>query len=195
MLSNLETEKEKLIQIILMGQPQLKQKLEHQRLEQFRQRVAVYYHIGALNKEETRDYILHRLKLVSENGCDLFTPAAIDLVFRHSNGIPRIINLVCDSALLSGYACDTKKITEKMIAEVIKERDVFDNTVMMADDDEEEIPMLMPEVAMYCCPDCQEYGTCVIKWERGSKGEAQVCCTKCGHHGPCVENVKKSKLN
>jgi type II secretory pathway predicted ATPase ExeA len=123
MLSNIETEKEKLIQIILMGQPQLRKKLENINLKQFKQRIAVYYHIPALNKEETEDYIFHRLKLVSSNGVDIFTPKAIDLVYAHSAGIPRVINLICDSALLSGYVYDSTKITEKIIKEVVKERD------------------------------------------------------------------------
>ena len=103
MLSNLETEKEKLIQIILVGQPQLKAKLENAKLEQFRQRIAVYYHLNSLNRNETEEYILHRLKLVSSNGIDIFTPEAMNLIYKCSSGIPRIVNLVCDSALLSGY--------------------------------------------------------------------------------------------
>ncbi len=123
MLSNLETEREKLIQIILVGQPQLKAKLENIRLEQFKQRIAVYYHIPGLNREETQDYILHRLKLVSSNGLDIFSPKAIDVVYSQSRGIPRLINLICDSALLSGYTYDTKKITEQIITDVIKERE------------------------------------------------------------------------
>ena len=122
MLSNLETEKEKLIQIILVGQPQLKEKLKNIRLEQFKQRIAVFYHLTSLNRQETQDYISHRIKLVSTNGIfDLFQSSAIDLVHEYSGGIPRVINLICDSALLSGYIFDTKKITEKIIDDVIKE--------------------------------------------------------------------------
>lgn len=124
MLSNLETEKEKLIQLVLIGQPQLKKKLENIALEQFKQRIAVYYHISPLNREETCEYIFHRLKLVSSNGCGIFTPDAVELVYNYSCGIPRIINLVCDSALLSGYIYDTKNITADIINEAIKERDL-----------------------------------------------------------------------
>ncbi|MDD4900070.1 MAG: AAA family ATPase [Candidatus Omnitrophica bacterium] len=123
MLSNLETETDKLIQIILLGQPQLKKKLEHPNLEQFRQRVALYYHLHALDKDETKNYIHHRLKSVSNNGIDLFTAEAFELLYSHSRGIPRIINLVCDSALLSGYIYETKEINATIIEEVIKERD------------------------------------------------------------------------
>ncbi len=123
MLSNLETEREKLIQIILIGQPQLKAKLENPLLAQFKQRIALYYHIPGLSHREASDYILHRLKLVSSNGVDIFTPEAVDLIYAHSAGIPRLINLVCDSALLSGYIYDKKHITGDIIKEVIKERD------------------------------------------------------------------------
>jgi len=123
MLSNLETEKEKLIQIILLGQPQLKARLENVLLEQFKQRIALYYHISALSYNETQEYIAHRLTLVSSNGIDFFSPQALDLVYEHSRGIPRLINLICDSALLSGYIYEEKKIGEKIIDEVIKERD------------------------------------------------------------------------
>lgn len=123
MLSNLETEKEKLIQIILVGQPQLKTKLENTKLAQFRQRIAVYFHISSLNKKESKEYIAHRLKLVSKNGNEIFTPQALELIYEYSHGIPRLINLVCDGALLSGYIYETKEISEKIIKEVIMERE------------------------------------------------------------------------
>ncbi len=123
MLSNLETETDKLIQIILLGQPQLRKKLEHPSLEQFKQRIAIYYHLDALDKDETKNYIEYRLGAVTTNGIDIFSEDAMDILYTHSRGIPRIINLVCDSALLSGYIYETKQITGKIIEEVIKERD------------------------------------------------------------------------
>lgn len=126
MLSNLETEKDKLVQVILLGQPQLKTKLIAEKLEQFKQRIAVYYHISALSRVETEQYIHHRLKLVNSNDADIFVPAAIDSLYTHSHGIPRLINLIADSALLSGYIRETKQITDSIIKEVIKERD-FNN--------------------------------------------------------------------
>jgi len=199
MLSNLETETEKLIQIILIGQPQLKAKLENPKLEQFKQRIALYYHIDALSRQEAQEYISHRLKLVSQNGIDFFTPEAIDLIYTHSRGIPRIINLVCDSALLSGYVYDIRKITEDIINEVLKERD-FNSQYTQTD-----APYAAPRLAdkagtpneakIYCCSDCQHYTDCVIKWGRGTKGEAQTCCVKCHDFARCIENVNKVKLN
>jgi general secretion pathway protein A len=193
MLSNLETEKEKLIQIILIGQPQLKAKLEKPSLAQFKQRIAVFYHMTGLSKEETQEYILHRLKLVSSNGLDIFTPRAVDLICEHSRGIPRIVNLVCDSALLSGYIYDTRKITEKIIQEVIKERD-FHN--LPEDDKQGQSPAgTVPELEIYCCPDCQLYTKCETKWVRGTKGQEQICCPKCRDYPRCIENIKNVKLN
>lgn len=136
MLSNLETEREKLIQIILIGQPQLREKLQHVNLAQFKQRVTVYYHIDALTKDETEHYIFHRLRLVESNGFFyVFTPAAIDLIYEHSGGIPRLINIICDSALLSGFIYNTKRIGEQIIKEVVKERD-FNRT---AEDSQESL--------------------------------------------------------
>lgn len=124
MLSNLETEKEKLLQIVLMGQPQLKIKLAHVNLEQFKQRIAVNYHLEALTKKETHEYVNHRIKVVSPVDTIIFTPEAIDTLFSYSKGIPRIINLVCDSALLSGYLYELKTITPEIIHEVVKEREL-----------------------------------------------------------------------
>ncbi|MBU2541271.1 MAG: AAA family ATPase [Candidatus Omnitrophica bacterium] len=121
MLSNLETETDKMIQIILIGQPQLRTKLEHPRLEQFKQRISVYYHLEALDKNEAQDYIRHRLKVASSNGVDIFSQGALDSIYTYSKGVPRLINLVCDSALLSGYVYEMKTITKKFIDESIKE--------------------------------------------------------------------------
>jgi general secretion pathway protein A len=139
MLSNLETEKEKLIQIILLGQPQLRQKLDNPKLEQFKQRIAVYYHLNALNKQETQNYIFHRLSMVTDNGnSNVFTPEALELVFEHSRGIPRLINLACDSALLSGYVDSSPVISSKIMQDVIKERD-FINKLDTATEKIEEV--------------------------------------------------------
>lgn len=124
MLSNLETEKEKLIQIILLGQPQLKAKLENHNMEQFKQRIAVYYHLSSLDRIETEQYIKHRLWLINPDSANIFTQRAIESIYQHSRGIPRLINLIADSALLSGYVAETKQIDEKIINEAARERDI-----------------------------------------------------------------------
>ena len=121
MLSNLETETEKLIQIVLIGQPELKQKLGLSRLEQLRQRVAIYFHLSPLDFEEMQEYILYRLKVASQSNREYFTPEALRLVYQFSNGVPRLINQICDFALLTGYVDGLKTIDERIMQEVIGE--------------------------------------------------------------------------
>jgi len=124
MLSNLETENEKLIQIIFLGQPELKDKLALNRLEQLRQRIAVYFHLSPLDKENTRQYILHRLNVASGSDRACFTPEALDLVYEFARGVPRLINQICDSALLSAYVYSTREVNEDIMLEVIRESPV-----------------------------------------------------------------------
>ena len=121
MLSNLETEKEKLLQIILIGQPELRKKLEMPSLRQLRQRVAVQYHLQPLSEIDTRRYVLHRLEAVQSNGRsyqNLFSEEALQTIFKMSGGVPRVINHLCDSALLSGYVAEAQQISRDMIKEV-----------------------------------------------------------------------------
>lgn len=121
LLSNLETDKEKLIQIILVGQPELKIKLNSPGLEQLRQRIAVRYHILPLEKEEVGDYIYHRLRVAGSSGNIQFEIDAINEIYNYSGGIPRLINLVCDKALLLGFVLETKIMTSDMIRRSIEE--------------------------------------------------------------------------
>ncbi len=121
MLSNLETEDEKLLQIIFLGQPELKEKLSLKRLEQLRQRIAVYYHLMPLSRQETYDYIKHRLKIASNSDRKYFTEAALFAIFKYSHGTPRLINQICDSALLNGFIYDKEIINEELMLEVINE--------------------------------------------------------------------------
>jgi general secretion pathway protein A len=122
MLSNLESEKEHLIQMILVGQPQLKEKLRKKSLEQFVQRVTVYCHLDALDKEQVDGFIRHRLMVAGAQNLDVFDPGAIHAIFKHSLGIPRLINILCDSALVYGYADDVKTIGRDLIDAVAKAR-------------------------------------------------------------------------
>ena len=103
MLSNLETYDQKLLQIVLMGQPELKAKLKEKRLRQLRQRVLVHYDLKKLNKAQVQLYIMHRLSMAGSNGYPPFTQRAIKLIARSSCGIPRIINNICDKALLASF--------------------------------------------------------------------------------------------
>jgi general secretion pathway protein A len=104
LLSNLETNRSKLLQIILIGQPELKDKLQDPSLRQLRQRILVHYDLEPLNREEMEHYISYRLTVAGANGRPSFTTNALRKIYHSSQGIPRIINHLCDKALLSAYA-------------------------------------------------------------------------------------------
>lgn len=115
LLSNLETDKEKLIQIILVGQPQLREKLAQPALEQLRQRIGVRYHMLPLDSDEVSTYIEHRLRVAGSDGSLEWTADGAEEVFRCSRGIPRLINQICDRSLLACYVVRTKRIDGDMI--------------------------------------------------------------------------------
>jgi general secretion pathway protein A len=121
LLSNLETEKEKLLQIVLVGQLELHHKLNSPSLKQLNQRIAVRYHLTALNKSETVEYIYYRLKVAGSQGNIKFTPRALRRVYNYSQGTPRMINILADKALLAGYISETDRITSKIVKRAIKE--------------------------------------------------------------------------
>ena len=114
--------KHHLIQIILSGQPELRAKLQDKRLKQFVQRITVYCHLSGLSRKEVHKYIKYRLSVGGSKVSDIFVDPAIGLIASYSKGIPRVINLVCDAALVYGYADNKKQITKAIIEEVIRER-------------------------------------------------------------------------
>lgn len=109
LLSNFETNKKKLLQIILVGQPELRTLLARPALAQVRQRITVSAHLASLDREETEQYIAHRIRVAGGDGMLIFDPAAIDEIVQHSQGIPRLINILCDNALLMAYMRDAGK--------------------------------------------------------------------------------------
>ncbi|GAB4347414.1 MAG: ExeA family protein [Candidatus Abyssubacteria bacterium] len=122
MLSNLETEKEKLIQIILIGQPQLKKLLARPELKQLDQRVTARYHLNPLSRRETYHYIRHRLEVAANGQVVSFEPPALREIYRFSKGIPRLINVVCDRALLGAFAAEQKdSISKRIVKQAIRE--------------------------------------------------------------------------
>ena len=121
MLSNIKTEKDQLLQVILAGQPGLKETLRKPELAQFAQRIGVDYHLGALNSVETCHYIQHRLVTAGATD-DIFTPDACRLIHEYSGGVPRLINLLCDTALVYGFADQKKVIGVELVEEVVRER-------------------------------------------------------------------------
>ncbi len=124
LLSNLETEKEKLLQIILIGQPELCAKLALTSLRQLNQRIAVRYHLHPLKREEIKRYINHRLKIAVLKQSDKsirFTDKAIDVIYESCKGTPRLINIICERALLAGYTQETFIIDLEIINKCVKE--------------------------------------------------------------------------
>jgi general secretion pathway protein A len=120
LLSNLETSKSKLLQIILVGQPELDRTLSQPKFRQLRQRINLRYHIPPLSERETREYIKKRLRIAGAKE-PIFTEKAIEEIYLKSGGIPRLINILCDNALLNGYALDQKRVDEKSVKEVAKD--------------------------------------------------------------------------
>ena len=114
LISNLETERDKLIQIVLVGQPELRELLSRPDLRQLKQRIGVSYHLRPMNLADTRDYIAHRIEVAGRKDSNLFTAGATQQIYRFSGGLPRLINLACDRALLLGYTRGKTPITTGM---------------------------------------------------------------------------------
>jgi general secretion pathway protein A len=126
MLSNLETDDSKLLQIILVGQPELRTILAAPELMQLRQRININCHIQALNRQETAQYIVHRLNVAGNADAAEFPAETMDYIFKYSKGIPRLINIICDFLMLSAFAEETSTISIEMVREVIGDLD-FEN--------------------------------------------------------------------
>lgn len=120
-LSNLELDNRKLIQIVLMGQPELRDKLNNPKLRQLRQRITVRYHLKALESDEVNHYIQHRLSVSGASGGPPFTRPALWRICSYSKGIPRLVNAVCDKALLAGCVNQRERIDYRTIGVAIRE--------------------------------------------------------------------------
>jgi general secretion pathway protein A len=120
LLTNLETSKQKLLQIILIAQPELRKKLSQSNLRQLAQRVTGRYHLEPLSKDESERYIEHRLKVAGGLG-DIFDDRAKREVFRFSGGVPRLINVICDRALLGAYSSEVRKVSPQIVHRAAKE--------------------------------------------------------------------------
>lgn len=124
MLSNLETTKEKMLQIILFGQLELDQKLKSPKLKQLNQRIAIRHHILPLTREETESYISQRLIVAGSQGNITFSKSALDEIYRFSKGIPRLINLICDRSLIGGFVEETHHIGKGIVQKAKQELSV-----------------------------------------------------------------------
>jgi general secretion pathway protein A len=121
LLSNIELDNRKLLQIVLLGQPELRDRLNHPRLRQLRQRITVRYHLAPLTRAEVAHYIQHRLGLAGANGAPYFTKPALWRIFGYSRGIPRLVNAVCDKALLAGFVEQSENINYRIIGRAVRE--------------------------------------------------------------------------
>lgn len=121
LLSNLETDQHKLIQIVLCGQPELNKRLARKDLRQLRQRITVRYNIPPLKEEDTMLYIRHRLMVAGPESRAEFDAGAVHEVHRYSKGIPRLINAVCDNALLAGYVFQSQQIDARCVKSAIQQ--------------------------------------------------------------------------
>jgi len=121
LLSNLEADNFKMVQIILVGQPELKQIIAKPSLLQLRQRISISCHLNPLNREESEEYIYHRLATVGSRDCVTFLDGVFDVIFRFSGGIPRLINLICDFLLLSAFVEETREIDMDLVKDAVAE--------------------------------------------------------------------------
>ena len=121
LLSNLETDQRKLLQIVLIGQPELREKLNRKGLRQLRQRITVRYHLAPLDRFETERYIAHRLRVAGADGKPTFSPWAVRRVHNYAAGVPRLVNAVCDKALLYGYVNGTYELKARAVRQAIRE--------------------------------------------------------------------------
>ncbi len=121
MLSNLETDDAKLLQIVLVGQPELKKVLARPELRQLRQRISISCHIYPITRVETEEYIFHRLEVAGNRDAVIFRNGTVESVYNFSKGIPRLINIVCDFLMLAAFVEETREITSGLVKEVIGE--------------------------------------------------------------------------
>ena len=121
LLSGIETTKEKVLRIILAGQPELNEKLNSADLVQLMQRVRLRFHLTALSEEETVEYVQHRLGVAGAAGRELFTAGTYPIIYRYTGGIPRLVNTLCDTALLAAFAQDSAAVTETELRAAIGE--------------------------------------------------------------------------
>lgn len=121
MMSGIETHKEKVLRIILAGQPELRETLDAPTLKQLAQRVRLRFHLGPLNVDELNAYVNHRLSVAGRDDGELFSSNCFDLLHRYSGGIPRLVNTLCDTALLCGFADDKQTITAEDIQAAVEE--------------------------------------------------------------------------
>jgi len=117
LLTNLETARGKLLQILLVGQPELATMLDAPTLRQLKQRVALWFRLRLLSEQETSDYVQCRLKLAGDKNGQIFTPTTLERIYLYSQGTPRLINTLCDNAMMSAFALSKSQVTPELVEE------------------------------------------------------------------------------
>jgi general secretion pathway protein A len=146
MLSGVETTKEKVLRIILAGQPEMNEKLDAPELVQLTQRVRLRFHLSALSEEDSQGYILHRLEVAGSQAREIFQRDTFDTIFRYTGGVPRLINTLCDTAMLAAFNDEANIVTSDHVNEAINElrwvpfseRKITQARLMPADDSDRE---------------------------------------------------------
>jgi general secretion pathway protein A len=121
LLSNLEIPERKLLNVFLLGQPELRETLSHPTLRALYQRIGIQYHIRPLDRKNTRNYIIQRLQIAGAYDPNLFTPRAMKYIYKYTRGYPRLINILCDNALISGFARGEGVINRGIIRECVRD--------------------------------------------------------------------------
>jgi type II secretory pathway predicted ATPase ExeA len=123
LLTNLQLDDMNLMALILIGQPELRKRIRHAGYEAVRQRIGIRYHLGPIGREDTGNYIAHRL-VTAEGNSEIFSQEAVDVIFMYSGGLPRIINNIAANALLTGYSKDLSQIGPDIILDVVEDLDL-----------------------------------------------------------------------
>jgi general secretion pathway protein A len=180
-LSNLETDKEKLLQIILVGQLNLADVLRSPELRQLDQRVSIRYQLEPLDREAAAAYVTHRLAIAGGQAAVTFAPKALDIVHAHSRGIPRLINLICDRALLAGFSMRTSRITPELVEHAVQTLEV--ESASAAPPGPRRGPSLASAAALALLASGVTVGTTAYLYERFAVRPAQAAEIAAPRHG------------
>ena len=175
MLSNLEADDSKFLQIILVGQPELKKTLSMPELRQFRQRISISCHLYPFTGHETKEYIYHRLEIAGNREAINFRGHTMDVIHHYSRGIPRLVNIICDFLMLSAFAEEKKDVDAYMVFEIVKdlEFDVQYREVKTSPDNQHE--NIKPFKNIIVCPECS-----FKQLAKLYPGQQRAECLKCG---------------
>jgi type II secretory pathway predicted ATPase ExeA len=161
LLANIETVSEKLLPLVLAGQPELADRLNQPSLRQLKQRVALRCELQALDARETAEYIASRIRIAGGNSALVFTRQAVDCIFEHSKGIPRLISVLCDNSMISGFAADRRPINREIVADVCRDFDINGVHTALADNGNHRAVFLpepeeIPQTSLPAPPEAME---------------------------------------